>query len=1143
MLILFLIIIQIFSLTGISFSKNIYQPRHSDPLLELWRWQEFPELKGKGLRCIEEDHDGAIWFGTNQGVLKYDGLKWKHYEEKDGILGKSINVICCSWNNHIYIGTDKGISVIRDGVCSVIFPQDIDFFWPVHEIMEAEDRSIWAGTEWGLLYFRANKWLLITINSVASILEKVAPSIECYIIPDKTAPSRTWGFGIGMNTVSELVANLKPGGPAQKAGIYVGDRIIKVDGQYVGDHGWLNLPISTKVVLNVARKGYSKLLEFAVIPENIENHYNNFNVWDVFEDKNGYIWLGLFEGEIIRMNIYHLDSVKVISSKLFTEKDGLEITDKPKIYQRSNGEIITISDSQGGINRYNRNKWSTFRLISIGGNDSNTSILETSDGQLWIGGGKLHIYYNNNWKVYTSSDLPISFSRTIDLIENRDGNMWVAWKGQEAVLLNFSDKQWTTYEGLIYQCETKDHIKWFLDVENGVVKYDGNEWIKYTVEDGLIDEPVAIIIGDDSTVWVAGSHNNVAATAKFENEKWIREIHSRLSWGIDPRSVYKSADGELFFGGSTLIIPETEQIGGFLQYNNDKWNHHSWPGYTISIYGIGKTIDSSLWIGGWEGLFKFTEEGLKRITQPTEFRSTSVNRIYVDSKSYLWIGTRSYGLFQYTGKEWTCHNVQNGLANNNINHILEADDESIWVSTEKGISRYDGKIWLPHALPNSLNDALKGCRISLYQSNDGTIWINRFPWEWMRRSTPGSKYETPTNELQYSYRLNDGEWSDFIQETNQVFFSLSSGKYSIEVRARDRNMNIDQTPAKHDFIVMHPFWKQPWFIVLIIFFFSVIAVQTGRLIRRDKKLRRSNIDLQKARHGLEDKVNERTKELTEANEELRKQMNEREKAEKLVSIQQKKLIQADKMSSLGILVSGIAHEINNPNNFISLNNEIISKAWNDIISFFEKKIKKKDALTLASMPYPMAKEQIGQLIESNIKGSQRIKNIVNNLKDFARQDQANLNQKVDLNSVTESAIMIVKNLIEKSTGAFSTEYSEKHLFVKGDYQQIEQVIINLLTNACHALRDKNEAIVLKTYISKNKKNVILSLSDEGRGIPQKDLVHIIDPFFTTKRAIGGSGLGLSISYNIIQSHGGELLFESEEGSGTTAYIILPVNEI
>jgi len=270
-------------------------------------------------------------------------------------------------------------------------------------------------------------------------------------------------------------------------------------------------------------------------------------------------------------------------------------------------------------------------------------------------------------------------------------------------------------------------------------------------------------------------------------------------------------------------------------------------------------------------------------------------------------------------------------------------------------------------------------------------------------------------------------------------------------------------------------------------------------------------------------------------------ITDRKRAEELAKSQERQLLQADKMATLGILVSGVAHEINNPNNFIMLNAKILSRVWNDITPILEEHYKSHGDFTLAGMPYTKAHSRIAQLIAGISEGAERIQKIVQNLKDFARQDRGDLDQPVDINAVIQSAVLIVSNLIKKSTDRFSVEYGENLPKIRGNFQQLEQVIINLITNSCQALPNKERGIIVSTSFDRDSKHIIVKVQDEGIGIPSENLKHILDPFFTTKRDSGGTGLGLSVSYSIVKNHSGDLNFTSESGKGTTAIIRLPVN--
>jgi PAS domain S-box-containing protein len=258
-------------------------------------------------------------------------------------------------------------------------------------------------------------------------------------------------------------------------------------------------------------------------------------------------------------------------------------------------------------------------------------------------------------------------------------------------------------------------------------------------------------------------------------------------------------------------------------------------------------------------------------------------------------------------------------------------------------------------------------------------------------------------------------------------------------------------------------------------------------------------------------------------------------------LQHEQLIQADKMASLGILVSGVAHEINNPNNLIMLNTDILTNVWKDALPVLDQYTQTSPELFLNNLPYSLMREEIGALIHGISSGSERIRNIVHELKDFIRSDPGRMDQDVDVKKVVSGAVAIMSNLIKKSTHKFRVDCEDTLPILKGNFQQLEQVAINLISNACQALRSAKEGIIINAIEDKERKLIILTVTDEGEGISKERLSNIMNPFYTTRREKGGTGLGLSVSYSILKAHHGRLIFESSVGQGTRAIVELPFN--
>jgi PAS domain S-box-containing protein len=269
-------------------------------------------------------------------------------------------------------------------------------------------------------------------------------------------------------------------------------------------------------------------------------------------------------------------------------------------------------------------------------------------------------------------------------------------------------------------------------------------------------------------------------------------------------------------------------------------------------------------------------------------------------------------------------------------------------------------------------------------------------------------------------------------------------------------------------------------------------------------------------------------------------VTERKQMEEQAKVHQQQLMQAGKMVALGTLVSSVGHEINNPNNFIMLNAPLLKEAWQHVLPILDEYYENDRDFTIGSVRYAEMRDRIPRLLSGISDGSKRINQIVEDLRSFLRRDASDMNQAVDVNAVLRSAISLLSNMINKSTSHFSVNYGGNLPKLRGNSHRLEQVIINLIQNACQALPDVRGSISLSTDYDEKTSCIVLKVQDEGVGIPPEVLPHIADPFFTTKSNSGGIGLGLSISSRIIKEHGGTLVFASEPGKGTIAEITLPV---
>lgn len=302
--------------------------------------------------------------------------------------------------------------------------------------------------------------------------------------------------------------------------------------------------------------------------------------------------------------------------------------------------------------------------------------------------------------------------------------------------------------------------------------------------------------------------------------------------------------------------------------------------------------------------------------------------------------------------------------------------------------------------------------------------------------------------------------------------------------------------------------------------------------------------LEEANRDLEAKIAARTQELTTVNQELLGRNQQVEIAYKELGRTQEQLIHSEKMASLGLLVAGIAHELNNPISFVHNNLEFIEEyierlngiilAYSDLTGSQDQKRRRGDRQKDHAR-FETIEKNLQELIASCKSGADRVKQIVLDLRTFSRTDDLGLVM-ADLQSGIESSL----NLL-------SREHKDR-IVIHRDYDslppvecyagQINQVFMNLLQNAAQAIPERGQIWIKTESLGEW---VRISIKDTGKGIPRKDLERVFDPFFTTKPFGEGTGLGLSISYGIIEKHGGKITVNSELGEGAEFTVELPVH--
>jgi signal transduction histidine kinase/DNA-binding response OmpR family regulator len=1053
--VLCVILLLAFERGGITNATQPYQPKYSNPFTEPWRWQSFTELIGKGCRCMTEDSKGVLWFGVSGGVLQYNGLNWMYHPLfKDSVENPVVSLLCAS-DGSLYAGSNGGICVLKNGrweklKLDVALGDPFEHPYNKIPIIETADKSIWIGTHQGAVRIKDNRYYIYRDNAV-------------YTDPKK--------FG-----------------------------------------------------------------ELRKLPD--------FHVYSMFEDKNRNIFLGIIDGRILQGSIYQQDMHGNIPWRPVDSEPGYVRKKYPLIKVTAKGSVVVASgQNDGGVNIREGKKWKLFKSKKLFGiDDLYSDVIELKDGSICVGGiGRLFIYNNGNWKLYESTNLPFASNRLI-LYETRAENFFIIGLGNEVWRIDLSSQRWATFRGLSFQAEDRRGNKWFITTDGAIVKSDAamQRWVRYTQADGAIDVPVVLIITKNGNVWVAGSDKQIAATACFDGKQWYKQLYPALGWGIDRRAVFEAKDGSLWLGSASDVDADKGQKGGLVRCFNintpDKIKfeyHYADENFKLTgIYGIGETADGKIWAGQL-GFYNYSDKTKKweRMYSPAGLNASFIDCMGTSPTGDLWVGTRTNGVFFLDGKtgKWSHYSIQDGLSSNSIIYIYVQSNNNVWVATNRDISHFDGLNWTKNSYHNFLKPKMDG--VAIRSTKDGGIWVDQNLPSWYRKAyyhdsfsgesddnytttryypdkqpphtvitfwqekiaQPGNVIlawsgndpwkQTPVEQIQYSYRIDNNEWSSFTYKTTDIFLSLPAGDHTFEVRSRDRDGNIDPTPAKVSFYIVHPIWAQPWFILLIISFLSIIAFFMFHLINRNRIIQ----EMSETKMRL----------FANISHELR--------------------------TPLTLIMGPLLKVIESP----ALNGEL--KRTLDVVNRNCHRL-----LRLINQVLDFRKLESGQLKFEAKKGDiiEFLKDEVSVFNEFAESKNIRLvfehdEEKLEIWYDADKMEKIIFNIL---SNALKFTKHNGAVLVKTKIRKIGRTVsVNL--------GFKSPA--------KFSKWLEIEIKDSGIGISEKDLEKIFDCFFQVhdqSAAIGGTGIGLAVAKEMTKMHGGQIDVESREGEGTSFLIRIPVIE-
>jgi signal transduction histidine kinase len=358
--------------------------------------------------------------------------------------------------------------------------------------------------------------------------------------------------------------------------------------------------------------------------------------------------------------------------------------------------------------------------------------------------------------------------------------------------------------------------------------------------------------------------------------------------------------------------------------------------------------------------------------------------------------------------------------------------------------------------------------------------------------------------------------ADWGKETTKGNTNLNEGKYTVQVQAKNL-CDVESTVASYTFSIVLPWYRSlaAYIVYAVIgglFIWGIARARTNQLRRRNKL--------------LEERVKDRTQKLMIVNGELNATLEN-------LKVTQQQLINSEKMASIGQLIAGIAHEINNPLNFVSVGIQALESKYCDLLELLSR------GGAVHGVEVEEKESEIKTLIQTINRGIDRATKIILGIRVFSSpSDEISLEARTDVRQSIELALLLLNSKLVDLRVHVTLDLMK--VSVVANEAQLNQVLLNIIDNAIYALRDAPHEKKIHIATKTDGRLALISIKDNGPGIPLEIQKKIMDPFFTTKPVGQGVGLGLSISFGIIKKHQGELSFRSEVGKGTEFYISMPI---
>jgi len=1196
-------------------------------------------LSQSSVFCILQDRQGFMWFGTLDGLNKYDGYNFTVYKH-DALDSTSLsdNLVTSIYEdsasrNMLWIGTGGGLN--RFDRATERFTHFVNDPKNPHSLSNNSIRSIYedhAGTLW--------------IGTSGGGLNKFDREKERFIryVNDPKNPR-----SLSNNSIWSIYE----------------------------DHAG-TLWIGTRGGLNKFDREKEQFTHFVNDPKNPHSLSHN-DISSIYEDHAGTLWIGTRGGGL---------------NKLDREKEQFTrfVNDPKNPHSLSNNHVLSILEDSasrntlwigtkgGGLNKLVPSASSGQALSPASSGSEGSDRPDSPVNKNNETAGQFTRFVNDPKNPHSLSDNAVA-----SLYADDSGIFWI---GTEVGGLNKFDRdkeRFTHFANApdnpnslnnntvmsIYEDSASRNTLWIGTWGGGLNKFDREkEQFTHFVNDpknphSLSNNHVLSIHEDflatagRNTLWIGtygGGLNKFVASAGSgqalspaagAGEGSDREKAQFTHYVNDPKNPHSLSDNSIWsiyadsasrntlwigtYGGglNKLVLSEGEgsdrEKGQFTRFVNDPNNPHSLSNNLVS--SIYKDHTGTLWIGTaggglnklvlspassgvnfGEGSDQEKEQFTHYVNDPKNPHSLSHNMVFSiyeaslslrgAGRSTLWIGTAG-GLNEFdreTGR-FTRYTEKDGLPNNAIIGILEDNNGHLWLSTNKGISRFDPSRPAGKTFRNyDVSDGLQSNEFNAsayHKSKSGEMFfggINGFnmfhpdsikdnPYLPPVVMTAFKRYNTDETEgiaieekgisekheielsykdnilsfefaalsfrrpekNQYAYKLEgySDKWIHLGAKRDVTFTNLDPGEYTLRVKGSNNDGVWNEEGTLLKITITPPWWRTRWAysiyaLLVMTGVFATDRVQRRRLLKKERERAEAERKDLELKKAAELKV--AYERLTEAHQNLK--------------ATQQQLITQEKLASLGQLTAGIAHEIKNPLNFVN-NFAVLSvdlmKELNETLARQKDKLGEEVVAEIEDILATL--EQNAEKITHHGK---RADGIVKSMMQHARGSSGQ-RELVDINHLLDEAVNLTYHGMRANDASFNVtiekEYDESIGKLEVVPQDMSRVFLNIVNNACYATQQrkkdkKSEKDEFSPTLSVSTKNlgdkIEIRIRDNGNGIPAEVREKIFNPFFTTKPAGQGTGLGLSISYDIIvQQHRGEIKVETEEGKFTECVISLP----